>query len=86
MAAVLSMEPDTLLLDEPSSFLDPRSRRNLIRLLASLPQAILLATHDLGLAVQLCSRALVLREGRVCAEGNADEILADETKLEAFGL
>jgi cobalt/nickel transport system ATP-binding protein len=86
LASVLSMEPDVLLLDEPSSFLDPRSRRNLIGLLASLPQAILLATHDLGMAARLCSRAVVLREGKVCAEGDADKILADEKKLEAFGL
>jgi cobalt/nickel transport system ATP-binding protein len=85
MAAVLSMEPSVLLLDEPSSFLDPRSRRNLIGLLSSLPQAMLVATHDLDMAKRLCSRAIVLRNGSVCAEGDAEEILGCEEKLEAYG-
>jgi cobalt/nickel transport system ATP-binding protein len=86
LAAVLSMEPSALLLDEPSSFLDPRSRRNLIGLLSSLPQAMLVATHDLDMARRLCSRAVILRDGCVCAEGDAREILGDEEKLEAYGL
>lgn len=86
LASVLSMEPCILLMDEPSSFLDPRSRRNLIKVLSSLPQAILLATHDLDMARRLCSRAVVLRDGRVCAEGSADELLSDKQMLEAHGL
>ncbi|MDR1472830.1 MAG: energy-coupling factor ABC transporter ATP-binding protein [Synergistaceae bacterium] len=86
LASVLSMAPSTLLLDEPSSSLDPRSRRNLIRLLSSLSQTILVATHDLDLARRLCSRAVVLRDGEVCAEGSAVEILTDEERLEMYGL
>ena len=86
LASVLSMEPGILLLDEPSSFLDPRSRRNLMEMLISLPQSILIATHDLDLATRVCSRAIILRDGRLLAEGNAGEILSDEKNLEKYGL
>lgn len=86
LASVLSMEPSILLLDEPSSFLDPRSRRNLMEMLISLPQSILIATHDLDLATRVCSRAIILRDGRLLAEGSAGEILSDEKNLEKYGL
>ncbi|MDR1944266.1 MAG: energy-coupling factor ABC transporter ATP-binding protein [Synergistaceae bacterium] len=86
IASVLSMKPSVLLLDEPSSSLDPRSRRVLIEALRSLPQTILVATHDLDLAKKLCSRVIVLKEGRLCAEGRPDEIISDEASLERFGL
>jgi cobalt/nickel transport system ATP-binding protein len=86
LASVLSMEPSVLLLDEPSSFLDPRSRRNLIATLRSLPQTILAATHDLDLVKRLCSRAIVLQEGHLLADGDACQIIADDDLLEAYGL
>jgi cobalt/nickel transport system ATP-binding protein len=86
IASVMSMSPGTLLLDEPSSSLDPRSRRVLMATLRSLPQTILIATHDLDLARRLCSRVIVMREGQLSAAGSSDDILSDENKLEQFGL
>ncbi|GHV54856.1 cobalt ABC transporter ATP-binding protein [Synergistales bacterium] len=86
IASVLVMRPATLLLDEPSSFLDPRARRTLIKTLLSLPHAMLIATHDLGFARRLCSRVIVLQNGQISAEGTPDEILGDEKKLEDYGL
>jgi len=68
LATVLSMDVDVLALDEPSAGLDPAARRSLIDLLASLPQTMLIATHDLALARSLCTRAVVLRQGRVVAD------------------
>ncbi|MDR3280076.1 MAG: energy-coupling factor ABC transporter ATP-binding protein [Synergistaceae bacterium] len=86
IAGVLAMNPGMLLLDEPSSFLDPKARRNLIQILSSLPQAVLIATHDLDLASRSFSRVVVLQNGRVRVEGPPDDILSDEKKLEEYGL
>jgi cobalt/nickel transport system ATP-binding protein len=86
VATVLSMAPGTLLLDEPSSSLDPRARRVLIGTLQVLPQAELVATHDLDMAKRLCTRVLVLQDGCLRAEGSAADILSDEEKLEEYGL
>ncbi|MDR3131209.1 MAG: energy-coupling factor ABC transporter ATP-binding protein [Treponema sp.] len=86
LAGVLVMEPALLLLDEPSAFLDPRSRRTLISILAGLPQTMLVATHDLALALELCPKAILLKEGRVFAEGLTRELLQDHTLLDQAGL
>ncbi|MDR0629691.1 MAG: energy-coupling factor ABC transporter ATP-binding protein [Treponema sp.] len=86
LAGVLVMEPSVLLLDEPSAFLDPRSRRTLISILAGLPQTMLVATHDLELAQALCPRTMLLKGGRVFAEGQTRELLQDHTLLEQAGL
>jgi len=77
LAGVLAMGPELLLLDEPSSNLDPAGRRAMIGQLAALPQAKLVATHDLELVLDLCPRVVVLDGGRVVADGPALEILAD---------
>ncbi|MDR2394258.1 MAG: energy-coupling factor ABC transporter ATP-binding protein [Treponema sp.] len=86
LAGVLVMEPSLLLLDEPSAFLDPRSRRTLISILAGLPQAMLVATHDLELAQDLCTRVMLLKGGRVFVEGPAQELLQDHALLDQAGL
>ncbi len=86
MASVLSMQPEVLLLDEPSAFLDPRARRNLITLLKSLPQTKLIATHDLPLAVELCDEVAVLQKGAVLMRGRPEELLYDEQAMERCGL
>jgi cobalt/nickel transport system ATP-binding protein len=79
------MEPEYLLFDEPTAFLDPRARRNLSNTLSGLRQGKLIATHDLGFAEILCSRALLLQNGRLVADGGL-EILRDTARLEAAGL
>jgi cobalt/nickel transport system ATP-binding protein len=81
IATVLSMSPDLLVMDEPSSHLDPRSRRALIGLLQGFTHTRLIATHDLDLALEVCSRTIVLGEGRVLADGRTGEILQDDALL-----
>jgi cobalt/nickel transport system ATP-binding protein len=85
IATVLSMEPDYLLFDEPTAYLDPRARRNLRRIVNDLPQGKLIATHDLSFAADTCSRAVILKDGAVVADGGIDR-LKDEGLLECAGL
>jgi len=86
LAGVLVMEPSVLLMDEPSSFLDPRARRRLIEVLNRLPQTMLIATHDLDMALDLCHRVIVLKEGHVWADAPAKSALRDASLLEECGL
>lgn len=86
LAAVIAMEPSVLLFDEPTAFLDPRARRSLIKILNGLPQTKLIATHDLAFAEAVASRAIVLKRGRVFADGAARDILHNEKLLEESGL
>lgn len=86
LAGVLACKPAVLVLDEPTSDLDPRARREFKTLLRTLPGAKLIATHDLELAVDLCSRVLVLDQGRLVAEGDTISILSDEPLMLAHGL
>ena len=81
IAGVLAMAPSILVLDEPSTGLDPAGRRRLIELLGRLPQTRIVATHDLGLVLQSCPRALVLHEGRVVADGTPARLFADAELL-----
>ncbi|MCC6353172.1 MAG: ABC transporter ATP-binding protein [Verrucomicrobiae bacterium] len=81
IATVLAMEPDILVMDEPSASLDPRSRRRLIELLRSFSHTKIIATHDLDMALDLCERTLVLHEGLVAADGPTRDILRDESIL-----
>lgn len=86
IASVLSMEPDILLLDEPSANLDARARRNLIELLNGFHHTILLATHDFEMVQELCDRTVILSEGEVAADGKTEEIFEDKIILEKTGL
>jgi len=86
IASVLSMEPEILVMDEPSAGLDPRTRRSLIRLLQELPQTMLIATHDLPLVMAVTSRTLVMDAGQIVAEGPTPAILGDTALLERHGL
>jgi len=82
IACVLSMSPDILVLDEPTSNLDPRARRQLIALLKSFHHTKIVATHDLDLVLDLCSRVIVIHEGKIKADGSVLDIFGDETLLE----
>jgi cobalt/nickel transport system ATP-binding protein len=86
LAGVLVMEPDLLVLDEPTAFLDPHARRQLIERLGALRQTRLLVTHDLELVVELCSFVYVLDRGAVVAEGAPATILGDESLMRAHRL
>ena len=86
IATVLGMRPRLLVLDEPSASLDPRSRRELVQILAGLDQTMLVTTHDLPLAAQLCDRAVVLAGGRIVADGPCEDVLGDGATLAANDL
>ncbi len=86
IATVLAMEPEILVLDEPTAGLDPRSRRGLINLLRTLPQTMLASTHDMRLVRELFPRSVVLDEGQVVADGPTEELMARADFLEAHGL
>ncbi len=86
LAGVLACRPGVLLLDEPSSGLDPRGRRGLAGLLAGLPSTQVIASHDLTLVEQVCTRAIIIDGGAVVADGPTADLLRDRTRLERHGL
>lgn len=86
LAGLLAMKPHLLLMDEPTMFLDPRGRRDLIGWLKNYNGTKILATHDLDLVLETCSRVLVLHGGNLVASGPAAEILSDAALMEAHGL
>jgi len=86
VATVLSMEPTILALDEPTTNLDPRHRRQVIELLNSLDLTLVIASHDLDAVLDLCDRVVLLEDGRLIAEGAAEQILTDRELLEAHSL
>ncbi len=86
VATVLAMEPEILVLDEPSSNLDPASRRELADVLRSLDVTVLMVTHDLPYALELCPRAVVLSDGVIVADGPTRDVLTDTTLMRAHRL
>jgi cobalt/nickel transport system ATP-binding protein len=86
LATVLSMEPEILVLDEPSAGLDPRGRRELIELLANLPLTMLVSTHDLLMVRALFPRMVIMDEGKIVADGDTAVLLANTELLESHGL
>lgn len=86
ISTILVMEPEVLVLDEPSSNLDPRSRRLLIQLLNRLDQVKVIATHDLDLVLDVCERTIILKDGVIQADGPTYEIMRDRALLEACHL
>jgi cobalt/nickel transport system ATP-binding protein len=86
LATIYAMAPEVMLLDEPTSSLDPRGRREVIQLLKAFPGTKLVATHDFELALEVATRVVLLHQGRVHAEGPPLTILTDEAVLKAGGL
>jgi cobalt transport protein ATP-binding subunit len=86
LAGVLSCAPRLLVLDEPTSDLDPRGKRELTAILLTLPATKLIASHDLELIVRLCRRVIVVDEGRVVMEGETASVLSDEESMLKHGL
>ncbi len=86
IATVLSMQPEILVLDEPTAGLDPRARRSFINLLRELEQTMLVSTHDMRLVAELFPRTVVMDGGQIVADGPTEAILNDAALLEAHGL
>ena len=86
VATVLAMEPEILVLDEPSSNLDPASRRELADIIRGLDVTVLLVTHDLPYALELCPRSVVLSDGVVVADGRTLDVLTDDALMKAHRL
>jgi energy-coupling factor transporter ATP-binding protein EcfA2 len=86
LAGVLACRPQFLVVDEPSSNLDPRARRQLVSILRGLPVTQVIATHDLDLVLDLCDRVVVLDRGRVQADGEPQRILSDALLMDRHGL
>ena len=82
IATILAMEPEAILMDEPSSALDPCNRRLVINTIRGLEQTKLISSHDLDMILDTCSRVILLSEGRIAADGPAEEILRDRALLE----
>jgi energy-coupling factor transporter ATP-binding protein EcfA2 len=80
------MDPSILVFDEPSAGLDPRGRRELIGLLESLTQTLLVSTHDMRLVAEVFPRTVVMDDGLIVADGPTEAILTDDAVLEAHGL
>ena len=86
IASVIAMQPDILVMDEPASHLDPKSRRVLINLLRHFHHTKIIASHDLDLILDVCRRCIIIKEGRVVADGRTEEILSDSQLLEENNL
>jgi len=82
LATVLSMRPEVIILDEPTTGLDPKARRNLMGLLQELPQTKIIATHDMDMALEICDRVIVMHQGEIVADGQPKEIFRNVKLLE----
>ena len=83
IATILAMEPEAILMDEPSAALDPYNRRIVINTIRTLPQTKLITSHDLDMILDTCERVILLDRGQIAADGPAEEILRDKALLEA---
>ncbi len=86
LAGLLACEPGVLVLDEPTSNLDPRGRRQIKALLANIPATRIIAAHDLEMILELCPRSLLLDNGQIIADGPTVQLLSDESLMLAHGL
>jgi cobalt/nickel transport system ATP-binding protein len=81
VASILSMDPEIIVMDEPTAALDPRARRTLINLLKDFKHTKIIATHDLDMVLELCDRTIILNEGKIICDGASLAILSDEDLL-----
>ena len=86
IATVLAMEPSVLVMDEPTSNLDPRARRQIIDLIRRFSHTTLIATPDMEMVLDLCDRTIVMKEGRIVADGSTRHVFGDLALLEECGL
>ncbi|SHK12130.1 cobalt/nickel transport system ATP-binding protein [Hathewaya proteolytica DSM 3090] len=86
IGTILSMSPEILLMDEPSITLDPKNRRNLINLLNTLPQTKIIASHDLDMILETCTRTILLNNGFIVADGPTKDIMTNQDLLEKCNL
>jgi len=86
IASVLSMQPDILIMDEPTAALDPKSRRRVMELLRSFNHTKIVTSHDIDMIYELCDRTIVIRKGEIAADGITSEILVDAELMDACGL
>ena len=86
IATVLSMQPEVLVLDEPTAGLDPRARRSLINLLHDLPLTMLVSSHDMLMVRELFPRTVIMDQGRIVADGPTETLMEDAALLESHGL
>ncbi|AET66213.1 ABC-type cobalt transport system, ATPase component [Desulfosporosinus orientis DSM 765] len=86
IAAVLSMQPDILVMDEPTAALDPKSRRRVMNLLASFEHTKIVTSHDLDMIFEMCDRTIVIKKGEIVADGVTSEILVNAELMDASGL
>jgi len=86
LATVLAMEPAVLGMDEPTSNLDPRNRRHLIEVISSLKATLIIATHDLELVLDVCSRTILMDRGKIWADGETRSMLGNVELMESHGL
>lgn len=86
IASVLSMQPDVLIMDEPTAALDPKSRRRVISLLRSFEHTKIITSHDLDMVLETCQRIIVIKDGKIAADGEVKEILCNAELLDSCGL
>ena len=86
IATVLSMQPDVLIMDEPTSSLDPKSRRRVMSILKSFDHTKIITSHDLDMVFELCNRIIVIKDGKIAADGAASTILVDSKLMDQCGL
>lgn len=86
LATVLAMKPSLMLFDEPTAFLDSKARRKLIEVLKSLPHTMLITTHDLMFAKEVCEDTIVMKEGKIFAMGKSAALLYDEKQMDEAGV
>lgn len=86
IAAVISMKPDILIMDEPTASLDPKARRKVMNILSGFSHTKIITSHDLDMIMDMCDRTIVLKKGKIAADGKTSEILSNEKLMDECGL